>query len=64
MFIKCVNGKSQFASLPTLMQPGADVPLAGIILLLLLVVINGGFWIYFSASRAHAKDIIPSLRNE
>jgi len=64
MMFKNVNGKSRFASLPALTQPGADVPLAGIILLLLLVVINGGFWIYFSDSRAHAKDIIPSLRNE
>jgi len=52
------------AALPALMQQGSDVPYVGIIFLLLIVVINGGFWTCFSANRATKKDIIPSLRNE
>lgn len=52
------------AALPAFIQQGSDVPYVTIIFLLLIVVINGGFWTYFSVNRATKKNIIPSLRNE
>jgi len=52
------------AAFPALQQTGSDIPYGSIIFLLSIIVINGGFWTYFSANRALKKDIIPSLRKE
>ena len=52
------------AAFPALKQPGTEIPYISIIVLLALIVINGGFWLYFSTNRATKRDILPSLRNE
>ncbi|MBN1290637.1 MAG: FtsX-like permease family protein [Candidatus Latescibacteria bacterium] len=53
------------ATLPALKQSGTEIPYISIILLSVLIVVNGGFWIYFSTNRTIKKrEILPSLRNE
>lgn len=52
------------AALPALVTPGSDIPYMTLILLLLIVVINGGVWIYLSTFMATKKDLLPALRNE
>ncbi|MFC1477140.1 FtsX-like permease family protein [candidate division KSB1 bacterium] len=52
------------AALPALMTPGSDIPYVTVILLLVIVVINGGFWVFSAAFAATKKDLLPALRNE
>ncbi|MFC1492562.1 ABC transporter permease [candidate division KSB1 bacterium] len=52
------------AALPVLITPGSNIPYSTILLLLLLVVINAGIWIYLAAFIAAKKDLLPALRNE
>jgi putative ABC transport system permease protein len=52
------------ATLPALMQPGTNVPYLTILLLLFIVVINGGFWTYLATVMATKKDLLPALRIE
>ncbi|MFC1557946.1 FtsX-like permease family protein [candidate division KSB1 bacterium] len=52
------------ATLPALMTSGSDVPYITLILLLFMVVINGGMWTYLAAFMATKKDLLSALRNE
>ena len=52
------------ATLPVLITPGSDIPYVTLILLLIIVVINGGFWTYLATFMATKKDLLPALRNE
>ena len=52
------------ASFPALMTPGTNIPYGTFILLLLIVVLNGGFWVYSATYTATKKDLLPALRNE
>ncbi|MCP4727968.1 MAG: FtsX-like permease family protein [bacterium] len=52
------------AALPVLITPGSDIPYLTVILLLLIVVINAGIWVYAASFIAAKKDLIPALRNE
>ncbi|MFC1560887.1 FtsX-like permease family protein [Candidatus Latescibacterota bacterium] len=52
------------ATLPTLMQPGSNIPYLTIIFLLVIVTLNGGFWTCFASFMATKKDLLPALRNE
>ena len=52
------------AVLPVLMTPGSNIPLGMLILLLVIVVINGGIWVYAATFMATRKDLLPALRNE
>ncbi len=52
------------ATLPTLTQSGSNIPYLTILLLLVIVTLNGGFWTYFAAFLATKNDLLPALRNE
>ncbi|NOR15556.1 MAG: FtsX-like permease family protein, partial [Candidatus Aminicenantes bacterium] len=52
------------STLPALFTPGAEIPFVTILLLLLLVVFNGGLWTFAAAFLATKEDLIPALRNE
>ena len=52
------------ATYPTLATGGAEIPYPTIILLLLLVLANGGFWIHLATTLALRRPLLPALRNE
>ncbi|MFC1553680.1 FtsX-like permease family protein [candidate division KSB1 bacterium] len=52
------------ATIPSLMTPGSNIPYTTLILLLVLVVINGVFWVFSASNSAAKRDLLPALRNE
>ncbi len=52
------------STLPALFTPGSEIPFMTILVLLLLVVFNGGIWTFSAAFLATTEDLIPALRNE
>ncbi len=52
------------STLPALFTPGSEIPYITILVLLLLVVFNGGVWTFSAAFLATREDLISALRNE
>lgn len=52
------------ATLPSLLTPGTDIPIATILLLIAAVVINGIGWTYAAVTRSVGTDLLSALRNE
>jgi len=52
------------ATLPSLLTPGSDIPIATILLLIAAVVINGIGWTYAAVTRSVGTDLLSALRNE
>jgi len=52
------------STLPALLTPGSAIPYVTILVLLLLVVFNGGLWTFSAAFLAAKEDLLPALRNE
>lgn len=53
-----------FSMFPSLLTPGSVIPWFTIILLLILVVFNGGFWTVMATSKALRGELIEGLREE
>ena len=52
------------STLPALLTPGSAIPYAPILVLLFLVVLNGGLWTFSAAFLATKEDLLPALRSE
>jgi ABC-type antimicrobial peptide transport system permease subunit len=52
------------ATLPSLLAPGAEIPFSTILILLAIVLINGGIWTYTATRRGIEEDLLPALRRE
>ncbi len=53
-----------FATLPSLLTPGAEIPYPTILIILITVGLNGGIWTYWAAVLATKENLIPALRKE
>jgi ABC-type antimicrobial peptide transport system permease subunit len=52
------------ATLPSLLAPGSGIPFVTLMILLALVLINGGIWTYTAVRRGTRQDLLPALRRE
>jgi putative ABC transport system permease protein len=52
------------ATLPALLGSGANIPYTTLSILLLAVILNGGFWTFLATHVAIQKNLLPALRNE
>jgi putative ABC transport system permease protein len=62
--ILCGIVAALISALPALMSPGVDIPYLTILVLLIAMVLSGGFWVYMSTVLAIRGDLLPALRNE
>jgi putative ABC transport system permease protein len=52
------------ATLPSLLAPGSGIPYATLLILLVIVLLNGGIWTYAAVRRGTRQDLLPALRRE
>jgi hypothetical protein len=52
------------ASIPSILSPGSNVPLPGIILLIIFLIGTGISFTYTTAVISSRKDFLPVLKNE
>jgi putative ABC transport system permease protein len=52
------------STLPSLLAPGSEIPYITLLILLVMVLINGGIWTYAAVRRGTRQDLLPALRRE
>jgi hypothetical protein len=52
------------ATLPAVLTPGTDIPILTILIIFIIMLINGYFWILIASQLALREGLISALRNE